>query len=92
MQKYLVKDNVQSNISGYLLFQYLINIYPPLNTKSKRKQLEQWLLGNRATPSRTYFSFCGSRVVDLKEPAAREGKIKDNGEGMNSAVFSDFLL
>lgn len=39
MWKYLVKDKVQSNISGYLLFQYLIKLYPALNTKSKTKTI-----------------------------------------------------
>ena len=97
MWNYLVNDNVQSNVSGYLLFQYLIDIYPPLITKSKTKQLLQqsWL-----PPLRKYGHAYHHRPVSpfvatgyRSQGTSSKGKRnkRDNGEGKNSAIFSGSL-
>ena len=81
-EEILVNDNVQSNVRGYLLLQYLIDIYPPLITQNRttnqRSNPGSHLLGNTATPTVTnLFLLLWPLVIDLEEPAVREEEIKE---------------
>lgn len=96
MKKYLVNDNVQSNVRGYFLVQYLIDIYPPLITQNRTNNQcsnpRSHLLENTATPTVTnLFLLLWPLVTDLEEPAVREEEMKETMARGRRMIFSVIL-
>ena len=93
MKKYLVNDNVQSNVRGYFLLQYLTPIHHSSHrTNNQGSNPGSHLLGNTATPTVTnLFLLLWPLVIDLEEPAVREKEMKETMARGRRMLFSVIL-
>lgn len=91
MKKYLVNDNVQSNVRGYFLLQYLTPLSTTLHTQNKQPGQQSWVPPLReyshAYSHKPVSPFVASQFIDLEEPAVREKEMKETMAGKKECYF-----